>query len=237
MAIFFYKPNFYKQVALILMASFLVAGCSSDKDEDDEPGLFDTLSAIKSFSEESPDLEKKMEKVEALGKMTPLNFDTLKTLLPKTLLDMPQRELTDNTEVLMDLQMDLQWSMVTALYSDGSNKEPNNDTRSLSLSIQDGAGEMGSATLGLLYTSHTMIRAVGGQITEDDGHYTKEISLQGHTVLEKTEKINNGGTKNCLDFVSGDRFIVFLCSENIDMGAVKKAFSQIDIEAMRKIAG
>jgi len=213
------------------MASFLVAGCSNDKD--DEPGLFDTLSAIKSFSEEAPDLEKKMEKIEALGKMTPLDFGTLKTLLPETLLDMLQRELTGNTEMLMDLQ----WGMVTALYSDGSNKEPNNDTRSLSLSIQDGAGEIGSGTLGLLYTSHAMVRAFGGQITEDDGHYTKEISLQGHTVLEKTEKINNGGTKNCLNFVSGDRFIVFLCSENIDMDAMKKAFSQIDIEAVGKIAG
>lgn len=233
MNILFYKTCVYKQVTMIsiLMLLFLVSGCSSDKD--DEPGIFDTLSAIKSFSEEAPDLEKKMEKVEALGKMTPLDFSTLKTLLPETLLDMPQHGVTDNNEALMDLQ----WAMVTALYDDGSNEGSNNDTKSLSLSIQDGAGEMGSATLGLLYTSHTMIRAAGGQITEDDGHYTKEISLQGHTVLEKTEKINNGGTKNCLNFVSGDRFIVVLCSENINMDAVKKAFSQIDNKAMGKISG
>ncbi|MCF6362055.1 MAG: hypothetical protein L3J88_01575 [Gammaproteobacteria bacterium] len=231
MATLFYNSRDYKHMALFLIALFLVVGCSSDKD--DEPGLFDTLSAIKSFSDEAPDLENKMEKVEVLEKMTPLDFSTLKTLLPETLLDMPQYEVTDDTEVLTDLQ----WSMVTALYGDGSNEELNNDTSSLSLSIQDGAGEMGSATLGLLYTSHTMLRAVGGQTTEDDGHYTKEISLQGHTVLEKTEKTNNGGTKNCLNFVSGDRFIVFLCSENLEMDAVKKAFSQIDTEAMGKISG
>lgn len=226
MTICVYKQRFYKQVAAYSIALFLATGCSGDNDN--EPGVLDSLSAIKHMADESPDIEKR---IEALSKLTPLDFATLKALLPETLLDLPQREMSGTEGDLTGLQV----RMSTALYGDSYNEEHNHDTRSLKLYIQDGAGETGSATLGLLYAAQAMVRGFGTQ-TEDDGSYTKIISLQGFDVLEKMEKPEDGGTRNCLNAIPGTRFVVSLCSENLDMETLKTAFLQIDFGTMKKLA-
>ena len=228
MTICFYKRHFYKQVVACLIALFWLAGCSGDKD--DEPGLLDSLSAVKNMSDTADemsdmDIEKR---IDTLAGMTPVDFATLKTLLPETLLDMPQRKVTGSEGELTGVHA------ANALYGNGSNDEHGHYTRSLNLRIQDGAGEMGSAILGLLYATQTMIRGFGAQ-TEDDGSSAKAVSLHGLDVVENVQETKDGGTENCLNLIPDIRFVVSLCSESLDMKTMKKALSQIDFGTMKKL--
>jgi len=135
-------------IASLLLSSSLFFACgnsnkSNEDGETEEPGVIESLSnageAVKSLS----GLEKAMKDVEAqtnaLKGKTPVNNDDLKNLLPETLDGLKRKSIRVGESSALGI------SSADATY------ENEDGSKTLDVSIMDGAGEAASAITGLAF--------------------------------------------------------------------------------------
>lgn len=174
----------------------MFVGCG-DKKESSETQTKIEMGSIDSMKDKVEDIEKNMEE---LKKATPLSNEQLKALLPEKL-DGMKRKSYNITK--------MGFNAVEAKYDD--------DIRSISLSILDGAGEAGA---GMISMAEFGMNA-GGESESEDG-YKKPLSVDGTKGFEEQERSSDGSNiTNKVTFIVKHRFILTFEAQGIEMDKLK----------------
>jgi hypothetical protein len=185
--------------------SLLFAACGNDAKvksvQKDEDGTETTTTVdLQKMAEASDHSEKKIEE---LKKLTPLSLEQLKTLLPE--------ELNDIKRTSYNASSTMGYAMVEGTYQKDDHTE-------LKLVVYDCAGEAGSGFYALTYWGAMNFQQ------ENDNEYTKTVDFKGGKAIENYRKADHHSS---LTYLSNDRILVILTSENMDPGALKTAASNL----------
>lgn len=206
---------------IIMLLVFGVAACGGKAEENEEPGMFESISAIKDFADNMEDMAEELDEIEedadVLIKATPLTNDQLKAFLPEELQGLPRRSFTVGDQALL--------SMATA----EANYE-NEEGQSIDLSLMDGAGETGSAVIQMQRLG--LSRDFEKQ-TEDG--YEKSIDFEGYRGTEEYSKYRDVGNAN-LTVLVANRFVIALSAKDVSMEDLKKAARSLAFDELEDLA-
>ena len=141
-----------------------------------------------------------------LGKLTPLNTDQLKALVPEQLMGVNHADL--------DVSSAMGASIVTAKYKI-------NDSTDVKLSIVDCAGPGGVGIYSMQYLGMYNFQE------DSENEYTKTIDFNGGKAFEHCKKRRNDCT---LTYFSGGRFLISLEGDNVGIDALKGAAKGLNIK-------
>jgi len=142
-----------------------------------------------------------------LKKATPMTNEQLKALLPDTLDGMERKSFHVG-------QMGMH--TVEGTYKDGD--------KSISLSVMDGAGEAGSAMVGMIQMGIT----AGGE-SEDENGYMKPIEIDGQKGVEKQEKFDNGNrVENSITLIVAQRYMLMLTGNGVEASKLSDIIQKED---------
>jgi hypothetical protein len=150
--------------------------------------------------------EEMQKKIEELQKLTPLNLDELKTILPDEMLGAKKSDYSATT-------------MNGAAFVHANYRM--NDSTSIEANVYDCAGTSGAG----IYSAQFMTFYNFQQ--EDERGYTKTIDFMGHKAVEHHEKDNNSYT---ITYLTNDRFLVTLNGRNTGRDALEKAAQSIHLK-------
>lgn len=206
---------------IIMLLVFGVAACGGKAEENEEPGMFESISAIKDFADNMEDMAEELDEIEedadVLINATPLTNDQLKAFLPEELQGLPRRSFTVGDQALL--------SMATA----EANYE-NEEGQSIDLSLMDGAGETGSAVIQMQRLG--LSRDFEKQ-TEDG--YEKSIDFEGYRGTEEYSKYRDVGNAN-LTVLVANRFVIALSAKDVSMEDLKKAARSLAFDELEDLA-
>ena len=188
-----------KSSTLPLFIALVMASCGHDgkvthTQKDDEGTVTTTSMNLNAMEATADDVNQKMED---LKKLTPLNAEQLKALLPETLNGIQRSSF--NTNSMMG------FGVAEANYEQ--------DDKDLKLAIYDCAGEAGAGIFALSYTTQMNMQS------ESDNGYTRTLDFKGAKAIEAYEKNNNQAS---FTYIVNDRLMVVLTGRNIDNATLKQ---------------
>ena len=182
--------------------------------DDEKTSLGEAVSALgglKKMADQADDMGSLQKK---LSKMQPVSNETLKKVLPETLMGMKRTKYSINSnEMFGNLLM-------------GSATYTKDDDHDIELSITDGAGETGSSVLMLAIWG---LRADMEEETESG--FTKTIEKDGRHIKVKQKK-QGDNVRSELTTAIRDRFLVKLDGNNFTVDELQKAYDALDFGAL-----
>jgi|GEM_PF-663517 len=223
---YFYLSGSVKKVSVSLaIASLLLTACGGGQSEntgnEDETNTEESADAsigdvvgglkhMKTLADQADGMEALQKK---LTDLTPLENDKLKAMLPQELLGTKRTEFSVGDGAAY---MKIKTAEATYKKSD--------DSGSITLSIMDGAGEVGASVVALQY----MALSVDSEKETSDG-FEKNVEWNGHRAhLEQRKDGDEVDTE--LSYLVDDRFLVKLEGVNISVEDLQKAASTLDIK-------
>lgn len=149
------------------------------------------------------------------GGVEPVNFRKLKALLPKDLPGMKRTSAQGEKTAAMGIKV----AQATGEYSNGNDG-------SVTIKIMDMGtmkGFVGMATAGWAMTEIDR---------ESDTGYERTFTYKGHKAMEEYDNQSKQGK---ISVLVGNRFVVEIDGDNVDMKAVKAALDKIDLNALLKM--
>ena len=194
--------------ASLLAATILVSACNDHKKithtEKNADGSTTTTSVdVGDLTNNADAMNKKMEE---LKKLTPLNIDQLKGLLPEELNGIKRSNFSANST--------MGFAVAEAEYR-------KDDSTLIKLDIYDCAGEAGAGIYGLNYWTKMNVQS------ESSSGYTKTFDFMGNKAVETYEKSNNRYT---LTYTANDRLLVVLTGTNTGTDALKDAAKNLNLK-------
>ncbi|MDD5360077.1 MAG: hypothetical protein PHI02_07390 [Sulfurovaceae bacterium] len=196
-----------KRYALILAMVLMFGGCDK-KDANSEENI--ATNEVKDMKESMQEAAKEISKYtsEDLKKATPLSNDKLKELLPKSVDGIERKSFH-----------------IGQMGFHAAEAEYKADSKKISLSILDGAGEAGAAMIGM-----TKMGISAGGESENENGYMKPFSLGDSQGVEEQEKSSDGSNvTNKVTLVVGDRFLVTFEAQGIEMDKLKSIVEDSNI--------
>lgn len=202
---------------IIALLVFGLAACGGKSEENEEPGLFESISAVKDFADDMEDMAEELDDIEEeadeLIKAAPLTNDQLKEFLPEELQGLARKSFSVGDQALL--------AMATA-----EAKYENEEGQKIDLSLMDGAGETGSAVIQMQRLG--LSRDFEKQ-TEDG--YEKSIDFDGYRGTEKLSKYNDRVNAS-LTMLVANRFVLALSARDVSMEDLKKAARSLDLDEL-----
>jgi len=191
-----------RSTILTLVCSLLIISCNSKKGKTEpEPGPADSAAVA---NDPASRLKQEMESIAgSLDKLTPLEQDKLKALLPA--------ELMGGAQTSAEVNNNNGASVATAAYAV-------NDTIKVTLSIYDCAGEAG---VGIF---NTQFRSLESNVQETADEYTRPATINGVKGYEHCDI--PGKTCSVTWFASG-RYLVVLEGTNIESRPLRQVAGTI----------
>jgi len=188
-----------KSSTLPLFLALVMAACGHDgkvthKQKKEDGTVTTTSMNLNAMANTADDFNQKMED---LKKLTPLNVEQLKALLPEALHGIQRSSF--NTNSMMG------FGVAEADYRQ--------DDKDLKLAIYDCAGEAGAGIFALSYVTQM------NMMSESDNGYTRTLDFKGAKAIEAYEKSNNQST---FTYIVNDRLMVVLTGRNIDNATLKQ---------------
>ncbi|KIM06153.1 MAG: hypothetical protein KU29_09165 [Sulfurovum sp. FS06-10] len=193
--------------ALILATLLIFSGCGEQKEDGakvesaniEKSSEVIEKQEVESLKDAGEHLMKEIGKITSddLKKATPLSNEQLKALLPNTLDSMKRTAFSVGN---------MGMHTVDGIYKDGD--------KSITLSIMDGAGEVGSAMIGMIQMGINM----GGERQDENG-YMKPIEIDGQKGFEQQEKFDNDNgnrVKNSITLIVSERFMLMLTGTGVE---------------------
>lgn len=183
-----------------MLSALVLASCGQNgnvvthKQKNEDGSVTTTSMNLNAMAASADDMD---QKVEDLKKLTPLNLEQLKALLPETLNGIQRSSF--NTNSMMG------FGLAEASYAQ--------DDKDLKLAIYDCAGEAGSGIFALSYLTQMNMQS------ESDNGYTRTTDFKGAKAVETYEKNSNQST---LTYIVNDRLMVVLTGRNIDNATLKQ---------------
>jgi hypothetical protein len=189
-----------RKYILLLAAFFMISGCDKKTDEQkevviQEEGMKDVKDTFEEAGKTSEDLKK----------ATPVSNEQLKTLLPEKI-DGLQRKRFSIGQLGMHV----------------AEAEYGEEDKKISLSILDGAGEVGSGMIAMMQIG---INTRGE--SEDENGYLRPITMDGNKGVEEQERSDNAVT-NKITLIIKDRFMLTLEGKNIEVDKLKSIIDSED---------
>lgn len=189
--------------ALMLTMALMFGGCDS-KDASSEEAKVEDIK--QSMEEAGKEISKYTS--EDLKKATPLSNDKLKSFLPENIDGMERKSFHIGQ---------MGFHAAEAKYEA--------DGKKIELSIMDGAGEAGSAIIGMTQMGIN----VGGESETENG-YMKPFSLDDAKGVEEQEKSSDGtNVINKVTLVVGDRFLLTFEAQGIEMDKLKSIVEDLKL--------
>lgn len=195
-----------KRFSFLFLAGFAVASCGNNgkvtHTQKNADGSITTASMnVSSMVKNSDDMN---QKIEDLKKLTPLNLEQLKTLLPETVNGVKRSSF--NTNSMMGFGV--------------AEAEYNQDGKDLKVVIYDCAGEAGSGIFALTYMTQMNMQS------ESDNGYTKTVKFKGSNALEAYDKNSNQST---FTYIANDRLMVILTGINVDNATLQQVAGSLNL--------
>ncbi|WP_276502951.1 hypothetical protein [Terrimonas pollutisoli] len=186
--------------------TFLLA-CNNNK----KPGVTVTsedgkTTATINTNELSKTADAFQKKAEELQKLSPYTLDQMKAMLPEELAGAKRSKFSAN-------------SAMGAAFAEADYKI--NDSTDLELKIFDCAGQAGAGIYSMQYLGMMNFES------ESDDEYTKSVDFKGGKAIEHLNKRNNRAT---LTYLSGDRLLVTLEGQNMDVDLLKKIAGELSLK-------
>ena len=190
-----------------LLLALIIASCGDNgkvtHTQKNEDGTVTTTSMnLNAMANTADDVDKKMED---LKKLTPLNLEQLKALLPEAINGVQRSSF--NTNSMMG------FGVAEANYEQ--------DDKDLKLAIYDCAGEAGAGIFALSYITQMNMQS------ESDNGYTRTLDFKGVKAIEAYEKNNNQST---FTYIVNDRLMVVLTGRNIDNATLKQVAQNLSFK-------
>ncbi len=193
-----FKSAFMKQIVFVLLtATIYLTACNNNKSAEKKEI---TVNQVQTAAQ---DMEKQKAELE---KLTPLNADQLKALVPETLMG------ANRTNVEVNFSMGA--GLATGEYE-------LNDSTQITLNIYDCAGSAGAGIYSMQYLGMINLEE------ENEEEYTRTIDFNGGKAFEHCEKASNDCT---LSYFSGGRFLVTLEGDHVGADALKQVARGLDIK-------
>jgi len=190
-------------ILLCLVLNSLIA-CNNNKTKGPADDAAKSDSAQGSMPASETDLIQK--RMEQMKQLSPLSSDQVKALFPEEVAGMKQSGYTPaNTEG---------FEVGEARYEAG-------DGKALDITIFDCAGEAGAGKYNIMYAGYLNTESA------DENGYKKSIRFNGDKAIESYEK--KQGRYSIL-LLSGDRLLVNVEGENIELDAVKQAAGSLNLK-------
>ncbi|TQV61992.1 MAG: hypothetical protein FNT15_08200 [Sulfurovum sp.] len=203
-----------KKYALLFAMMLILSACGNKEDNSTQGSSNVEKSAEDMNKDEVKNLQEAGEKMASeVGKLTsdelksatPLTNEQLKELLPDKINGMERKKFSVGQ---------LGMHIVDASYEDGD--------KTISLSILDGAGEAGSAMIGMMQMGIS-----AGAETEDENGYMKPIEIDGEKGVEKQEKFNGGEkVENSITLIVSERFMLTVTGNGKDVDELRKVINK-----------
>jgi len=221
------KRSFYYLITLFLF-SILCYGCggsSSEKtyDESDESSnpneetvsddVFDNPQ--ETMQQAMKEIEKAVEE-SGVGKVEPVNFRTLKELLPGSVAGIDRTEASGEKSGAMGIKLSK---------AEGKYRE---DDKRVEITITD-MGSMSAGGMGGMFAAGWLMAEID---RESDSEYEKTTTFDGHKAYEKYNSDRNRGEISVM--VEG-RFLVQVEGNNVSMDDLKDALNEIDLDELESM--
>lgn len=192
---------------LLLAAPLLLAACKSTPKNsvtiNSEDGKTTATIDVNQLKANGDEWQKKANELKALP---PVTLDQLKAMIPETLAGGKRTSYSANSA--------MGTSMAEANYAV-------NDSMRVRLAIFDCAGEAGSGLFAMQFMGAM------NMASETETDYTKTIDFNGGKAIEKAEK---DGSHCSLTYFSGDRFMVTLEGDRMQIEAIKTIASHMSLK-------
>ena len=208
----------------ILLSCAITFSCgNSNKESKDteqeesqsEESVSEPIGAIKSLTA----LESKMKDIEKhmneLKSKTPLSNDILKQAIPESIFDLKRKSLEVGGASSMGL------SNAEADYENADG------TKTIELTITDGAGEAASAFISLAMMGY----AADSEKTDDEG-YEKTQEYKGHRA-KLSEYTYDGTKESTIEWVYSNRFLVKLNGKGYSIEELGKAMESLNLSVLK----
>lgn len=208
-----------KKIVLGLALALTLAGCGNKQDTapteappENKASIGDAVGAIGNLNKMSEASDGAQKNAEALKKLTPINNEQLKSVLPESFGGIAK------TSFEISNTLGLQFARVRY----------EKDGKSFDLNITDGAGEAGSAMFGMTEVANAL-----GAESETQSGYTKPFTMGNFKGSEKQDKSDATRIYNEVTLLVANRFIVTVGAINIEMDALKTAIK--DSQVLEKL--
>lgn len=199
-------------VPVMIMAAVMFSSCGGNTETGEEKPK-NQLQALKELGEKAQTMAKDLENREVVD---PVDFRKLKELLPEDAAGLPLKESSGEKNGAMGFTI----STAEARYASEDGQS------SMDITLTDAAGISGFAMMGLAAWSLAEVDK------ETSNGYEKTLSIDGHKAFEKYDNANKSGE---ISVIVGERFIVKVEGDQVDMAQIKKALKDIDLDALAKV--
>lgn len=196
---------------LVLLSALIIISCK--KEETAGHSVSDAISSVQTLNKMGNATENIEKRGEELKKTAPVSNDEFKTAVPEKLLGMSRKELSLGETSMMEM------NSATARYHGKNGNE-------ITLIINDGAGEMGSS----LYTLTKLGLAADVEKQNEYG-WQKTMDIAGNKSVVEEEK-NADFITSKITFIAKDRYLISLNSQGLSADELKKAVSEINLNAL-----
>jgi len=203
---------------LLVGTAFLIFACSNDKKEENKEEestsvITKTVNNVSNLSKVE-DAAKKMEELSAkLKNIKPLSNDELKAAIPETLNGLKRKSFSAGNYGITGM------STISAEYGD--------DMKQVTINIVDGAGESGSAVIGLMAMSLGMETE-----SESNGTISKTTEINGQRSMTSDTK-TEGSISSSIKFIHNDRYSVDLEGRGYSLEELTAIKDKYDLSALK----
>ena len=200
-----------KKIILLVILISIIA-CKKEESVKEEPGVMDAVENLNNLSKVTDVLKNYEKRVEELKKLQPVKKEVYKEILLEQLGDLKRTDYS-----VGDLTFGL--NMGTATYGV--------DSKTVKVTIFDGAGETGSGLVYLTFITLSMDKeSVNGTTTE------KTEDIDGIRCLTKST-IDPDYVSSVITFIHNERFQITFDGSQIGLEELKKYVKQLDLSKLK----
>lgn len=188
----------------------LISCSKTEKTEEKNGGFSDALNNVQNLNKLSNSMDDITKRAEDLKKMTPLNNEDLKTLLPEQLGGLKRTELSVGDNAMVNMS------------SAESSYKNEDSSKKINLQIMDGAGETGSAIVSMLMMGLNMNRE---KITETG--FEKSTEIKGMKALVSENK-SGDFTNSEIQMIAKDRYLITLRGDGLTYEELEKVAGELN---------
>lgn len=188
-----------------------------EKTREEEDNMVDD--EIENPQEAMQQAMKEIEKVveeSGIGKVEPVNFRTLKELLPESVAGIDKT----NSEGEKSGAMGIKFSKAEARYEE--------DGKRIDITITD-MGSMSAGGMGGMFAAGWLMAEID---RESDNEYEKTTTYDGHKAYEK---YNNSRKNGEISVMVAGRFLINVEGDDVPMDDIKEALEEIDLDELESM--
>lgn len=194
----------------VLLGSLVVVGlwsCGGKEEEQAKEEPKNAMEAIQQMADKAKEMQEK-------GPVDPVDFRSLKEILPASAAGLERTEATGEKNGAMGFSI----SQAQAKYG--------KDDTTMEVEIMDTGGVGGMAMMGMAAW------AMADVDKETATGYEKTTRIDGMKAFEKYDNERKGGEVNV---IVGDRFVVNVKGRNVTMDQIKDALGTMDLSGLAKL--